>query len=367
MSESIPSRLYPIAVFLLAAFGIGALAVKTLAPFGTALAWAIVLAVGFSGPWRFLEGRLPNRRGLAAILLTLAIGLLVILPAGFLVGVLVNEAIGVVGRASAALTASQVSGLDDLLRIPAVREALSWVEVRSGLTTAEMMGKAGELASGLSGLLAKFSGGIVMGLFDAVLSFLVTLFILFFLFRDGREMVRALLDLVPLAEGRRVALLGSLRGMLQSIFRGSLLCALIQGATGGIGWWIAGLPSPFLAGAAMAVLSLLPVGGTALVWGPGAVACWIQGRAGMAVFLAIWGVVVVSTLADNVLKPILIGGRTELSTLVVFLGVFGGLGAFGLLGLFIGPMVLAFGLTLLQTLRETVRHGSVSDGGTAAP
>jgi predicted PurR-regulated permease PerM len=309
---------------------------------------------------------MPGRRGLAAVLLTLAVGLLVILPAGFLAGVLVNEAIGVVGRASAALTARHVSGLEDLLRIPAVREALGWVEAKSGFTTAEMMAKAGELAAGLSGLLARFSGGVVRGLFDAVLTFLTTLFVLFFLLRDGREMVRAVLDLVPLEEGRRVEVLASLRGMLQSIFRGSLLCALIQGATGGIGWAIAGLPSPFLAGAAMAVLSLLPVGGTALVWGPGAIACWLQGRPGMALFLAIWGLVVVSTLADNVLKPLLIGGTTELSTLVVFLGVFGGLGAFGLLGLFIGPMVLAFGLTLLRILRETVHRDAPSPGTATA-
>lgn len=365
MSQSTASRIYPIAFFSLVAFGIGSLTVKTLAPFGTAFAWAIVLAVGFAGPWRFLERKMPGRRGLAALLLTLAVGLLVILPAGLLAGVLVNEAIGVVGRASAALTARHVSGLDDLLRIPAVREALAWVELRSGFTPADMMARAGELASGLSGLLATFSGGIVVGLFDAVLSFLVTLFILFFLLRDGREMVRAVLDLVPLEEGRRVEVLASLRGMLQSIFRGSLLCALIQGATGGIGWVIVGLPSPFLAGAAMAVLSLLPIGGTALVWGPGVIACLLQGRPGLAIFLAIWGLVVVSTLADNVLKPLLIGGTTQLSTLVVFLGVFGGLGAFGVLGLFIGPMVLAFGLTLLQILRESTREGAPAPAGAA--
>jgi predicted PurR-regulated permease PerM len=85
----------------------------------------------------------------------------------------------------------------------------------------------------------------------------------------------------------------------------------------------------------------------------------------MAIFLAIWGIVVVSTLADNVLKPLLIGGTTELSTLVVFLGVFGGLGAFGLLGLFIGPMVLAFSLTLLGILRESIRRPPPSPAATA--
>lgn len=365
MSDSTPSKIYPIAAFSLAALGIGSLTLKVLAPFGTAIAWAIVLAVGFAGPWRFVERKLPRRRGLAAIVVTLAIGLLVILPAAFLVGVLVSEAISVAGRASAALAAQNVSGLEDLVRIPAVRDALEWVRVKSGVTPAGMLAKAEELAQGVYGLLARFSGGVVKGAFDAVLTFLVTLFVLFFLLRDGREMVRALLDLVPLEEGRRVALLGSLRSMLQSIFRGSLLTALLQGAAGGIGWAIAGLPSPFLAGAAMAVLSLLPIGGTALVWVPGAIACWIQGRPGMAAFLVIWGVVVVA-MADNVLKPLLISGSSELSTLVVFLGVFGGLGAFGVLGLFIGPMALAVGLILLRILRETARGGASSEGEAAA-
>lgn len=356
MSDNAASRIYPVVVFSLVALATASLTVKVLAPFGTAIAWAVVLAVGFSGPWRFLEARMPRRRGLAAVLLTLAVGLLVVLPAGFLAGVLVNEAIGVFGRASAALAERNLSGIEDLLGVPAVAEALAWVETRTGLTQAELLAKVGEVAAGVSGLLASFSGSVVRGVFDAALAFLMTLFVLFFLLRDGREIVRAILDLVPLEESRRVEVLGSLRGMLQSIFRGSLLCALIQGATGGVGWAVAGLPSPVLAGAAMAVLSLLPVGGTALVWGPGAVACWLQGRPGMAVFLAVWGLVVVSTLADNVLKPLLIGGSTQLSTLVVFLGVFGGLGAFGLLGLFIGPMVLAFGLTLLSILREATRR-----------
>jgi predicted PurR-regulated permease PerM len=354
MPERNTIHFYPIVVFSLVALGTASLTLQILAPFGTAIAWAVVLAVAFSGAWRFLERRMPRRRSLAAVLLTLAIGLLVLLPAALLVVVLVNEAIGVFGKASAEITARKLTGLEDLLRIPAVANAMTWVEAQTGMTHAELLEKVGELAAGISGLLARFSGGLVKGVFDAVIAFLVTLFVLFFFFRDGHAIVRALLDLVPLAEERRIEVFGSLRGMLQSIFRGSLLCALVQGATGGLGWAIAGLPSPVLAGAAMAVLSLLPVGGTAIVWVPGVVACWLQGRHGMAVFLAIWGIVVVSTLADNVLRPLLIGGATQLSTLVVFLGVFGGLAAFGVIGLFIGPMVLAFGLTLLRLLRETV-------------
>ena len=215
MSDAPATRLYPTAVFALVALGVASLTVRILAPFGAAIAWAVVLAVAFAAPWRFFERRLSRRRNLAAALLTTGIGLLVLLPAGFLLGVLVNEAIGVFGRASAALAARNVSELEDLLRIPAVASALVWIEAQAGMSQAELLAKAGELAAGVSGLLARFSGGVVKGLFDAVVSFLVTLFILFFLFRDGQAMVRAVLDLVPLEETRRVAVFASLRGMLQ--------------------------------------------------------------------------------------------------------------------------------------------------------
>lgn len=361
MPESPASRFYPVAVFSLLAAATASLAWRVIAPFGTAVAWAVVLSVALSAPWRFLEARMPARRSLAAAVLTVAFGLLVVLPALLFAGVLANEAAGVVGRVSASLAEQHVAGLGDLVKVKPVVRAFEWIEAKSGVTQAELTARAGEIASGASGLLARLSGGVVKGIFDVVLTFLMTLLLLFFFLRDGRDMVRAILDLVPLEEERRLAVLGHFRGMLQSIFRGSLLCALVQGAAGGVGWAIAGLPSPVLAGAAMAVLSLLPVGGTALVWGPGAVACALQGRTGPAVFLAAWGVVVVSTLADNVLKPLLIGGAARIPTLVVFLGVFGGLGAFGLLGLFIGPMVLAFALTLLEILRDTARREAVRE------
>jgi predicted PurR-regulated permease PerM len=158
------------------------------------------------------------------------------------------------------------------------------------------------------------------------------------------------------------ALAARLGGMLGAIFRGSLLCALAQGLAGGVGWWIAGLPSPTLAGAAMAVLSLVPLGGTALVWIPGSLWLWSAGRHGMAIFLFLWGAIMVSFVADNILKPLLIRGSEELSTLVVFLGVFGGLAVFGLLGIFIGPIVLVLATGLLEVVR---REAAATDAATA--
>ena len=102
----------------------------------------------------------------------------------------------------------------------------------------------------------------------------------------------------------------------------------------------------------MAVLSLLPVGGTAIVWLPGSVWLWFTGHHGAAIFLAVWGAIPTSTLADNFLKPFLIGGQAEMDTLVVFVGVMGGIASFGLLGVFVGPMALAGGVSLLESLRS---------------
>jgi predicted PurR-regulated permease PerM len=149
--------------------------------------------------------------------------------------------------------------------------------------------------------------------------------------------------------------------MLDAIFKGSLVCALVQGTSGGLAWAVVGFPSALLAGVAMAVLSLLPVGGTAIVWAPAMIVLFVQGRTGTAIAFLAWNVLVTSTLADNVLKPLLIGRKGgDLSTLLVFLGVFGGIAAFGLLGVFVGPMTLALGLMLLRVLRELARSSRAS-------
>ncbi len=352
MSGSTASRLYPVAAFLLVAAGVAAVCLRVLSPFLTAIAWAIVLAVAFHAPYRWLERRLKGRSDLAAAAASLAIALVVLLPAGLFLAALATQAAEVAQGVAQRARASEVSSLTAITTHPAVESVLSFVQHRTGWSRPELNRKAAELVAQASGFLAQKSGSLILGLFDAVLTFAMTIFLLFFFLRDGREMASAVTELLPLDAAARERQVASLGSMLRAIFRGSFLAALTQGVTGGVGWAIAGLPSPVLAGAATSFVALLPIGGSALVWLPGAVALWLTGRPGMAIFLVVWGVVVVSFLADNVLKPILIGGASELGTLTVFLGVFGGLGAFGLLGLFIGPMALALAATLVGVLRE---------------
>jgi predicted PurR-regulated permease PerM len=351
------SRTYAVAFFLLAALGIGFLCYRVLTPFLAAIAWAIILAVAFQAPWAWLERKLPKRRNLTAMLLTLAIALIVLLPGGLLAGVLASQAIDVANRVSTKLSSLNVRSVSDFVALPQVAALIDRIQTQVGISPDDFQKLAAGFVTKASAVVAALSGKLVLGVFDAVLTFVMVIFLLFFFFKDGREMARAVFEMLPTDQAGRQRISGSLQSLLAAIFRGSLLCALAQGLTGGIGWWIAGLPSPALAGAAMAVLSLLPVGGTAIVWLPGAVYLWAAGRPGSAIFLFLWGVVVASFLADNVLRPLLIRGTEELSTLVAFLGVFGGLAAFGLLGIFIGPVSLALATTVLQVLRRAAQTG----------
>ena len=352
MDRADRSRTYTVIFLVLAALGIGYLCVRVLTPFLAAIAWAIILAVAFQSPWTHLERRMPTRRGLAAALLTVAIAILVLLPAGVFVGVLASQTIDLANRVSRKLSDLHVTSFSDVVALPKVAEALDGIRSRAGISKPDFEKLATGFVTKASTAAARLSGKLMLGAFDAVLTFVLVIFLLFFFFKDGRAMATAAFDMLPTDPAERRRLSASLQAMLSAIFRGSLLCAVIQGASGALGWWIAGLPSPTLAGAAMGVLSLLPVGGTAIAWLPGAVYLWSADRPGAAVFLFAWGFLVTSLLADNVLRPVLIRGSEELSTLVVFLGVFGGIAAFGLLGIFIGPVALALAVTLIGVIRR---------------
>lgn len=365
MSRGSPDRLYAPLFFLFLLLLVGAAAYLVVRPFLTAIAWAVVVAVAFQQPWAWLSRRLAGRPALASTLATLAIALLVLLPGAFLALTLTRQGADAVRLFADEVKSRNIRSASDVIAQPHVARALEWVQKRAGVTPAEVVEKATEVAKDASTSLAAWSASAVVSILDTVLTFVVTLFVLFFLFRDGSGIQDAAAALLPVSDERRRKVIRSFREMLQAIFKGSLLCALIQGATGGLGWALVGLPSPVLAGAVMAVLSLLPVGGTALVWLPGTIWLWAADHRGAAIFLALWGAIVTSFLADNVLKPFLIGGSGELSTLVVFLGVFGGLSAFGLLGLFIGPISLAFFFTLLGILRELAEEARV--GAPEAP
>ncbi|MEO8054308.1 MAG: AI-2E family transporter [Acidobacteriota bacterium] len=350
------ANLYPVIFLLVLLVAVGGLSYIVLRPFLAGILWASVVAVALWPIWARVRSRAGNRHGLAAGLFTLAVALVVLLPAVLLGAAILNQAAGAATAAAARLKANDVHSWNDVLAIPGVERVSAWVRGTVGVSVEDLQTKALEIARNASSWLASAGGAAVLSFLDILVTFVLTLFLLFFFLRDGEGMVEALTDLIPIDDAERRRIVRSLGSMLESIFKGSILCAVVQGTSGALAWVAAGLPSAILAGVAMSILSLLPVGGTAIVWGPALVVLFVKGRTGTAIAFLLWNVLVTSTLADNVLKPMLIGQKgSELSTLLVFLGVFGGLTAFGLLGVFVGPMSLAVGVMLVKILREISR------------
>jgi predicted PurR-regulated permease PerM len=182
------------------------------------------------------------------------------------------------------------------------------------------------------------------------------LFLLFFFLQDGDSMMARARHLIPLDETRKDRLFQQLSGVTRAIVIGTSLTAMLQGALIGAGFAIAGLPSPVVFGVLAALLSMLPVGGSAFVWVPATIWLFIDGRWGFAIFMLAWGLLLSGL--DNVVRPLLISGRAEISALAVFVGVLGGIPAFGAIGIIAGPVVLSLVVALLE-FAEEARLGRV--------
>src|SRR5688500_12227590 len=177
-------------------------------------------------------------------------------------------------------------------------------------------------------------GGVGLGLVVRLVGFFLLLFLLLFLLRDGRSLLGHLTRLIPMEKRRRVALTKYLGEVTRAVVYGSAMTALIQGTLVGIGFALAGLPSPVVFGVLAAVAAFIPAAGTGLVLVPAVIYLAIAGRWGAFAFLAAWSLIV--GFSDNVLRPMLAATRAEVSTLAVFVGVIGGVAVFGFIGLVIG-------------------------------
>jgi len=340
-------------VFSLAAAGLLAFALfKILEPFIGPMLWALLLAFLLFPINQGLRRMLRGRRGVAAILLTLVVTLLLVIPASLLAAAFTGQASELVGLLHEAAGRYHIVQASDLLRVPILDRAIQGVVGLVPVTAEQIQGWIVEAGKRLLQILVTTSGSFFAGALRGFVDLVLTLFLFFFFLRDGEEMAQRLLLLIPLEAERKARLVEHLAAVTRAVVVGLLVTSIVQGTLVGIAFVIVGLPSPVVFGVLAAVVSLLPLVGTALVWAPAALALAMQGRWGAATFLAVWGAAVVSA-ADNFIRPLLISGRAQIATLPVFLGLLGGVVAFGAIGLFLGPVLVALVLVLLRFAEET--------------
>lgn len=206
--------------------------------------------------------------------------------------------------------------------------------------------------------------GITTGVGNAVYlfgHFLLMLFILYFLLRDGRQMMAFVKRVSPLAHAQEDRLLSALRGVARSVFMGGVLVAVFQGVIGAVGFAIVGLPALFW-GFAMSFAAMIPVVGTALIWAPATAYLYLSGETWQAVFLLGWCAVLVSS-SDGLLRAWFMKEGAGIPMLYLFLAILGGLNMFGILGLLYGPLLLTFAMVALTMYAEVAAEIAPKDGG----
>ena len=325
------------------------------APFLKPIAFSVILAIVFYPAHVFVCRRIHNRN-FSALLSTSLVILLISLIAVFLGRAIVSGLADIYQSLTSPSTGTEKLGL---YIVQVLDRATDWINEyfpTSGphLRTA-VSNQAEKLVTGLLALSAGAVGGFTTLLVNAVISF----FILFFLLRDGRSMLRRATAVIPLRRDQVARLFACVRDTLNAIIYGTGAIAAVQGGLAGIAFAVLGISSPILWGMVTALCALLPVIGTAFVFVPAMGMLIVNGHWIKGVILLVWALAIVHPV-DNVLRPYLIGGRAKLSTLYVFFALLGGLKAFGSLGLFIGPLILALTVALFKFLREDRRSSGLN-------
>ena len=312
-----------------------------LLPFYGAILWSTILALLFSPLYRWLLPRVRHRPNTAALLTLLIMLLILIIPLALVTASLVHEAAVVYQQL-------QSGELNPALFFHGVFDALPrWITAvldRFGLVSFNTVQRrlTAALTQGTQ-FMATQTFNLGQNTFEFVASLFITLYLTFFLLRDGDALGRA----VPLAPQHKQALLEKIATVIRATIKGNLLVAAIQGALGGLGFWYLGVSGALLWAVMMAFMSLVPAVGAGLVWLPVALYFLIGGALWKGVALMVYGVLVIG-LVDNLLRPILVGQDTRMPDYMVMIATLGGMAVFGLNGFVLGPVIAAMFLAIWQ-------------------
>ena len=317
-----------------------------LVPFIGVLAWSTVLVIVFYPIHKRLLAR-TNSPGWSAVLSCLLVIVMILLPLTLVTLAVVNEASNLTHKLQAG---------GDLLdpNSPVTGPAVRWLGQYVNLDQLRSQEFIVERVRSLSGQIASRTLGFVGGVVGAIVQVFFIIFTMYYLFRDGERVREGLRNILPLEQAQSQEIFLRMRDVISASVYGVLIIAFIQGALGGLAFWVLGLPSPLLWSVVMTLLSLIPMAGAFIVWVPAAIYLAATGAYVKAGLLTAWGALVIGS-ADNFLRPKLVGDKTRLHELLIFFSVLGGLQVFGVLGLVLGPVVVAVTLALLDVFRQAER------------
>jgi predicted PurR-regulated permease PerM len=355
-------------------------------PFLVPIAWAMCLATVTAGMHARII-RWTRRPALAAFLMTLSTCLLILLPVVMIGSAIVKQALDLRARVDASTTAPLPStdarppspapppsptppppadAWDDFFRrharLDEMRRDADAALAPLGTTTKAL---ADEALTRIAQPVATGTLGVLQGLLTLGFGFLVMLATLYVLYRDGAGIRAFVVDVVPLTPQETGRILDTLRETAFAAVVGGLVTAMIQGALGGVAFAIVGVSGALFWGFVMAVLSLLPVGGSAFVWGPTAVYFFLGGPAWKGWFLLLWGVIVIGS-SDSLLRPWLMrrAGASTIHPLLLFFAILSGIGLFGVSGIVFGPLLIAFVQVVVRIYRDHFGKAAVAVAGT---
>ncbi|MCL1926764.1 MAG: AI-2E family transporter [Syntrophorhabdaceae bacterium] len=330
---------------------LGWLVFRVIKPFLPAIGWALAITVMTFPMYKRLRHALWERSNIAALLMVVVVILVMVIPAITLVVSLSRQA------AEFYLYIENLITHGNFLQMAKIKlgmyyskpflgglagwliEHISALDQSGGTFPEDFKSVVGSITGMLS--------SIISNAFHFVINLVLTLFVLFVFYTKGESLLEEMISIAPLPANRARELASRCGSVIQSVFKSVVLTALVEGILGGLGFWVAGLPSPLLFGALIGVSTLVPYIGTALVWFPGVLYLILIGNTWHGIGLFIWCSIVVSN-GDHLLRPLLSGTDDVLSTIPMLVGVVGGAFAFGFSGLILGPLTLVTSLFLLE-------------------
>jgi len=310
-------------------------------PMITAALLAVALQPLFTKLLQYLRSRSAS-----ALVLTIAVFLALLLPTVFFVNALANETMTLYGWLNER-NAGAEGWSDYWVRL--TDRPLGWVEARIGVSRQQLRVAVLAQLRDMSARLVDWAKSLAVNITGTIVDTFIMLFTLFFLLRDGQAMLQRAGSILPLAPDRYSLLLKTMSDSIVANIYGVAAVSFAQAMLGAIGYWIAGLPNVMLWSVMTALASMIPVLGAIAVWGIGVIYLLTVAHWGAAFFLLAYGTAVIS-MADNIIRPLVVSGRVKLNTLVIFFSLLGGVQAFGIIGLFLGPITVSLTVALVKML-----------------